>query len=339
MVLNSYQVKRAGVVAVALCMSCGGEASSRPSSQEEDCTQQGVCVEAVSCADETPVPSVWASWPMPNPASSGLAQAVSYDVTQPGVALDKITGLMWQRELEATDLQYTFNDAGAYCSALEAGGYCDWRLPTRIELVSLVDFTRTNPAVDAAVFPRTEGAFISSSLAAGQDARWSVHADGATAVLTYTNVPSTVRVRCVRLHTWQEVAETRYTFDTGATETVADVGTGLVWQRKTAATKYTFAKAQEYCAALGDGFRVPSMKELQTVVDETAAERPSIDQRVFTEFPELTFGNAFFWTSSVSAALSGSNAWFVNFGNGAVTDFVVNVGSVVDNEYYVRCVR
>lgn len=277
---------------------------------------------------------------MPNPASSGLAQPASYDVRQPGVVLDKLTGLMWQRELSPEDTQYTFDDAVAYCGGLEAGDFCDWRLPTRIELVSLVDFTRTSPAIDTAVFPGTVGAFITSSPATGQDARWSVHADGGTAVLTYTQVPSTVRVRCVRVQAAHDVPEPRYVFDkVGSTETVADGGTGLVWQRQPAAGTYTFAQAQDYCAGLEDGFRVPSMKELQTVVDETTPARPSIDQQVFTEFPELSFGNAFFWTSSISAAFAGSNAWFVNFGNGAVTDFVVNVGNVVDNEYYVRCVR
>jgi hypothetical protein len=277
---------------------------------------------------------------MPNPASSGLAPTASYDVRQPGVTLDKITGLMWQRELAPADVQYAFDDAVAYCSALQAGGFCDWRLPTRIELVSLVDFSRTNPAVDTAAFPGTQGAFITSSPATGQNARWSVQADGVTAVLTYTNMPSSVRVRCVRVQVANDVPEPRYAFDkVGVTDTVVDGATGLVWQRQPASGTYTFAKAQQYCAALEEGFRVPSMKELQTVVDETQVARPSIDQRVFTEFPALSSGNAFFWTSSASVALPGSNAWFVNFGNGAATDSVVTVGKVVDNEYYVRCVR
>ena len=45
-------------------------------------------------------------------------------------------------------------DAAAYCEALELGGRDDWRLPLRIELVSILDGTVT-PTLDAAAFPDT----------------------------------------------------------------------------------------------------------------------------------------------------------------------------------------
>jgi hypothetical protein len=277
---------------------------------------------------------------MPNPSAAGIPNPASYDTSHSGVVIDELTGLMWQRELAPLDAKYTFEEAVAYCGRFEAAGHCDFRLPSRIELVSLVDFGRPDPAIDSEVFPSTQGDFMSASPGIGENSRWSVRSDGATFSSAYTNVASTVRVRCVRQHVARQKPEPRYVFEGQApNETVTDQGTGLVWQRRPAEGLYTFAAAEAYCAGLGTGVRVPSMKELQTIVDETTNEPPLIDEDVFLGFPELRMGNAFFWTSSGSATYPGTNAWSVNFGNGAVTDYVITIGNVVDNEYYVRCVR
>src|ERR1019366_8513353 len=75
-----------------------------------------------------------ANWPMPNPASLGLPNSQSYDTSVAGVVLDRVTNLEWQAT-SAADLD-TVADALAYCQALVLDGKSDWRLPSRIELVS-----------------------------------------------------------------------------------------------------------------------------------------------------------------------------------------------------------
>ena len=83
----------------------------------------------------TPGPT-FANWPMPNPASAGLPNPSSYDTSIAGVVRDNVTGLMWQQTDVLTGDITTLSGAAAYCSALRLGGFTDWRLPSRIEIVS-----------------------------------------------------------------------------------------------------------------------------------------------------------------------------------------------------------
>jgi hypothetical protein len=95
----------------------------------------------------------WASWPMPNPVPTGLPNPQSYDTGTPGVVIDRVTGLMWQRNVDPGSRLWA--DAYAYCDGLSLGGHDDWRLPVLIELVSIVDFTQEDPSIDATAFPAT----------------------------------------------------------------------------------------------------------------------------------------------------------------------------------------
>ncbi|MBK9259625.1 MAG: DUF1566 domain-containing protein [Polyangiaceae bacterium] len=98
----------------------------------------------------------WANWPMPNPPEAGLPNPASYEInTGKGVVTDTVTNLMWQRDLDAGSLSWA--TAKTYCNGSEHAGYTDWRLPTAIELASLVDFTKASPGptIDTDAFPNT----------------------------------------------------------------------------------------------------------------------------------------------------------------------------------------
>lgn len=60
---------------------------------------------------------------------------------------DTNTGLMWQKATLAT----TQNWEGAIlaCEALSLSDFNDWRLPSKAELMSIVDYSKYNPVVDA----------------------------------------------------------------------------------------------------------------------------------------------------------------------------------------------
>lgn len=119
--------------------------------------------------------------------------------------------------------------------------------------------------------------------------------------------------------------------------TVKDKATGLVWQRVDP-PKVDFAGALAACASAPGGMRLPTLKELLTLVDEipdlkydeaSQTNRAlAIDLTAFGRTPDGAF-----WSSSVTPNPNQPEVWAVFFGEG-VPDRVRK-----DEQAYVRCVR
>ncbi len=105
----------------------------------------GLCVDAseadANCGE-------WAQWPVPLVSPTQDTYTSTSDTV-----FDKVTGLTWQRT--ASDKKYLWQEAVDYCSGLDLAGSQTWRMPTRIELLSIVDLT-TVPAINADAFPLTQ---------------------------------------------------------------------------------------------------------------------------------------------------------------------------------------
>jgi len=122
----------------------------------------------------------------------------------------------------------------------------------------------------------------------------------------------------------------RYTASSG---TVLDTKTRLVWQEPFAASSMSWAAAKTYCAGLGatlggSGWRLPTIKELQTLVDVSITTGASIDP---TYFPLASIST--FWSSTPSTA-STTAAWVLSFkasGGEGQAEMSANAA--------VRCVR
>ena len=92
-----------------------------------------------------------------------------------GVTVDAQTGLMWTRKNVLPDA-VNFNSAKAALSEFDLGGFRDWRLPTRAELVSLVDDTRRDPAIDTEHFACESSWYWASTPDAGvPEFAWGVN--------------------------------------------------------------------------------------------------------------------------------------------------------------------
>jgi hypothetical protein len=234
------------------------------------------------------------------------------------VVFDPVTNLTWQRAVSPTTMEWPA--AGAYCAALVLGGRDDWRLPARIELVSLVDFTRHTPTINTDAFPDTPSAWFwtSSTLADIPGFAWYVYFE--TGFSQYIDETFEYRVRCV---SGIPAAWSGYTL---TADTVSDPGTGLQWQRNIDDVERTYAEATALCAARPGGWRLPTMKEMQTIVDESRAS-PAIDPTAFPDTPSESF-----WSATRFVPIP-SNAWRTSFERGYTYD------SMDDATYRTRCVR
>ena len=125
------------------------------------------CGEGLVCGGYTSpecFDSRWANWPMPNSAadvSAGAPHPISHTDNGDGTITDNVTKLMWQKGHPQRGLDWS--DAVAYCSGLALAGHRDWRLPSHIELMSIVDHSR-KPTIDSTIFPETlRGPYWSST--------------------------------------------------------------------------------------------------------------------------------------------------------------------------------
>ncbi len=260
---------------------------------------------------------------------------------------DSITGLVWQADGSGTrtgcsggaggvgsgDLTCTLAEAKAYCAGLTLGGISGWRLPALMELSTIVEFASNSPAIDQTAFPNTpsEWFWTSSPLAGSSTDAWTVVFGGG---IVYSDEAfDNFRVRCVQGSRCYPTS--RFVALTGGV--VQDTLTGLIWQQDGSGTRTgcsgvdnllcTWAEAQAYCANVGSGFRLPTIKELMSIVDFTVTSGATINQTAFPNAPAEQF-----WTSTPCADVS-SCAWYVVFGNGD------NWTSDVSSAYRVRCVR
>jgi hypothetical protein len=127
-------------------------------------------------------------------SGSGGAPPGRYTVSA-GTVKDNQTGLTWQQAADANTC--TWANAKAYCSGLSLAG-TGWRLPLRGELVTLVDLTRSSPAIDPTAFPSTplERFWSSSPHVAASGSAWFV--EFSAGYFNNDAVSSANRVRCVR---------------------------------------------------------------------------------------------------------------------------------------------
>jgi hypothetical protein len=81
-----------------------------------------------------------------------FCSAAAADLTDErnGTVMDLITGLTWQQG-EAGAM--TWDEALTYCGNLRLANHNDWRMPNCVELQSIVDYSKRDPAINTAVFP------------------------------------------------------------------------------------------------------------------------------------------------------------------------------------------
>jgi Protein of unknown function (DUF1566) len=146
---------------------------------------------------------------------------MSYNDNGDGTVTDNITGLMWQKcsvgqnndsTCSGTAAVYTWYQAsGTYdatynpssqdvCGSLSLGGHTDWRLPTKKELITIVDYSipYSGPAINTTYFSNTAASdyWSSTTYAIIPVGAWGVDFDGG--YVGGGNKYGAWYVRCVR---------------------------------------------------------------------------------------------------------------------------------------------
>ncbi|MDC3955047.1 Lcl C-terminal domain-containing protein [Polyangium jinanense] len=241
----------------------------------------------------------------------------SFGEVEDGGVRDEILDLVW--ESDAAPAPVSWEEARARCEKLGGGA----RLPSRVELVSLVDYGRDGPAINPSMISvPTSSTDLYWTATTAMDGVWVVgFVDGSMTSLDRT---LTARTRCV-------IGPPRaLCFEEGADgETLIDERTGLVWQRVSTPEVSSWQGALAFCASLmlggASGFRLPSIKELVSLghgegEDPTSAATSFLDEE------------GRFWSSTPVAAAP-SEAWLLDGLTGRIDHQSVAVKA------RVRCVR
>ncbi|HPR83169.1 MAG TPA: DUF1566 domain-containing protein [Pontiellaceae bacterium] len=241
----------------------------------------------------------------------------SYADNGDGTVTDRITGLVWQK----TDGgEMTWEQAREYAHKLQLGGHADWRLPASMELFSVVDHSANGPAMNTAVFTRTEAKYwwTDSVRCDDTDRVWVVNSGGGIGphlkqLATSPDKKGAFHVRCVR---GDSPLCAGPSLNDNGDGTVTDQTTGLIWQKIGPDSDLTWEEALTYCSWLRlagqSDWRLPNIKELRSLSDDRNV-KPSVDK---TFFPAVQA--AYYW-SSTSQCNRPESAWFADFTTGLVS--------------------
>lgn len=163
----------AGACVTSLMLACNGIIGLSDYTRGE-CSGGGVCEDAgdvdvvvVDASDGGPPDAKvdasgtkavrWAQFKMPNYAQDGGPgeNVPKYNEVAGGFQ-DSVSELVWGEPILDKDKGgKSYEDALRICAAITSGG--SWRLPSRIELVTLLDLGRSGRKIDEATFKSTEG--------------------------------------------------------------------------------------------------------------------------------------------------------------------------------------
>jgi hypothetical protein len=149
-------------------------------------------------------PLEWDEWLIPNDPSDvtgGAPNPESYTSNGDGTVTDNVTGLMWEQATGVDGI--TYPQAVSRCADLTLAGHTDWRLPTIMELVSLLDFD-DETLMNATYFDTASATSLwSSTLVAGAASNaWYVDLEADTdegdGVVQAYSLDSGMNALCVR---------------------------------------------------------------------------------------------------------------------------------------------
>lgn len=243
------------------------------------------------------------------------------------IVTDKETGLIWQDDTAVTT-KVKSADISGYCGTVTLGGHTDWRLPTRKELGSLINYSPTASHAMPSEFlnvATSSGDFYATSTSYNASNMYAIRFD--TGREQYQPTASSKYVRCVRGNTMSNNTCQQL----GITPLVGCTDGSLLWRNDVPTTASSWEDAISYCEGLTEfsgGWRLPNIAELKSIIDDNS-----------TTHVNSAFNNANsdkqFWSSTSHAPSSTANfAWTITFSNGQS----VTANKNSSTKHYVLCV-
>lgn len=126
---------------------------------------------------------------------SSTLYATSHNLN--AVISDKKQHIYWQdTPLPQKKNTKDWEDAEVYCESLVLNGIKNWRLPTFTELLSIVDYTRSEPAINPVFTHTAEGTYWTATVFSATRARaWTI--DFRSGKTYYSYKTTNHAVRCV----------------------------------------------------------------------------------------------------------------------------------------------
>ena len=236
-----------------------------------------------------------------------------------GTTLDTVTGLMWQR---VDGGEMTVQAARYYVDTLSLGGYHDWRLPTPLEAITLLELDKLNPAMDVAYFPDSKAEYWWTSATLFNDTTriWVTNAGGGIGPHPQKETISAGGAKSYHVRAVRDVGVPTEVmrFTDNDDSTITDNITGLIWQKYPTRDTLTWEQALAYAnscryAGLSD-WRLPNIKELSSINDYTRTA-PSLST---TYFP--TGVSQRYWSSTTQKSPN-PNAWFLDVAAAGITSY------------------
>lgn len=254
---------------------------------------------------------------------------MSYTNNGNGTVTDKNTGLMWQQQDDGIPHNW-YQASGTYnatynpstqdvCGSLTLGGHSDWRLPTKKELIGIVNYAKplreeSGASIDSVFTDTKRNYYWTATFNYCCSSVWQVSFDCGGFYPSPTYSTSTSYVRCVR------GGQSSSSFTDNGNGTVTDNKTGLMWQQGEPGST-SWHSALSYCEGLQLGshsdWRLPNIKELESLTEDTRYE-PAIN---IAYFP-AAYSTMYFSSTAVSCSIpapdsiSAISRWSINFQNG-----------------------
>ncbi|MFA6376951.1 MAG: DUF1566 domain-containing protein [Candidatus Paceibacterota bacterium] len=297
------------------------------------------------------------------------------------------TGLQWKvcpgadlasENCSATDSGLSFEEAILFCDSLDFAGHSDWRLPDVHELLTIVDFKKSNPAINTNFFAinaatldpnkkygseqeyyadyfkklvaRTFWTSDSNADPKESDGAWGAWiVDFNSGMVGAMQKSTPLNFRCVR----GKQSDAELSMIDNGDGTVIDHGNGLQWKKCSNGSEsgtdcpwdhkdYNWEGAIALCDSLDfaghTDWRLPSVAELSTIIDYNKFD-PSINKALFPDtHGNDSTGNVYWASDPVADQPAGKSAWAAYFHYGVIGIYN-NDGHNDGDGFSVRCVR